>query len=93
MNKAYNYHPVTGKLWRALRTTTLLAGASLSSALMVNLPYASAAHAHGQGETSPSYVPTSDRWISLGTETQQDRKPVPASAIDGLEATPATPSR
>jgi len=60
---------------------------------MVNLPSASAAHAHNQGATSQSFVPASDRWISLGTEIRPEREPVPASAIDEIEATQPTRSR
>jgi hypothetical protein len=85
LNKCNHPRPMTGKLWRALRTTTLLAGAGFSSVLMVNLPSASAAHAHSQGGTSQSFVPASDRWINLGTEAREDREPIPASAIDALD--------
>ena len=94
MNKACNHHrTMTGTLWRAVRTATLLAGAGFSSVLMVNLPSASAAHAHNQGTASQSFVPASDRWISLGTEIRPERGPVPASAIDELDATQPTRSR
>ena len=91
MNKACNHHrTTTGTLWRAARTATLLAGAGFSSVLMVNLPSASAAHAHNQVATSQSFVPASDRWISLGTEMRAEREPIPASAIDELDATQPT---
>ena len=92
MNKACPHHRVmTGKLWRAVRTATLLAGASFSSVLMVNLPSQSAAHALGQAEAPQAFVPASDKWISLGTGAGEAREPVPASAIDELE--PTQPSR
>jgi Peptidase M15 len=92
MKKACTHHTVTtAKLWRALRTATLFAGATLASVLMVNLPAQSAAHAHGQGDTSVALVPTSGEWISLGIGAGETRVPVPASAIDELE--PAQPAR
>jgi hypothetical protein len=92
LNKACNHHRVmTGKLWRAVRTATLLAGATLSSVLMVNLPGPSAAYAHSQGEGSQPLVLASDKWISLGTGAGEAREPLPASAIDELE--PTQPSR
>jgi hypothetical protein len=86
MTKACNHHrAMTGRLWRAARAATLLAGATFSSVMMVNLPFASAALAHSQGEDSQSFVPASDKWISLGTATRQEREPLPASAIEQLE--------
>jgi Peptidase M15 len=92
LNKACTHHRVvTGKLGRAVHTATLLAGATFSSVLMVNLPSQSAAHALGQGEAPQAFVPASDKWISLGTGTGEAREPVPASAIDELE--PTQPSR
>jgi peptidase M15-like protein len=93
LNKCNHHRTMTRKLWRALRTTTLLAGAGFCSVLMVNLPSASAAHAHSQGGTSQSLVPASDRWINLGTETREKRQPVPASAIDALDEAQPTRSR
>jgi Peptidase M15 len=94
LNKACNHHrAMTGKLWRALRTTTLLAGAGLSSALMVNLPSAAAAHSPSQGATSQTFVPASASWIDLGTGARQEREPVPASAIAELDGAQPAHSR
>jgi Peptidase M15 len=92
LNKACTHHRVLiGKLWRVARTATLLAGATFSSVLMVNLPSQSAAHAHGQGETSQAFGPASDKWISLGTAAGETREVIPASAIDELEPTQPLP--
>lgn len=80
MKMACNQKTMSRGLWRALRTATLLAGAGFSSALMVNLPTASAA-----------FVPASDKWMTLGTGTTPERAPVPANAIEQLEPEQPTP--
>jgi hypothetical protein len=55
------------RLWTTARTLTLLAGAGFSSLLLVDVPAARAALTYGEGKAPLSYVPASDKWISLGT--------------------------
>lgn len=66
MKQAHNRRrTVLRKLWGGARTTALLLSAGLSSTLLVDLPTAAMASAHSQGQQS--YVPASDKWITLGT--------------------------
>ena len=74
--------PTSRRLWRAVRTAALLAGAGFTSVLMVNNPTASAA-----------FVPAFDKWITLGTGATPERSPIPGSAIEQLETERPTPER
>ncbi len=59
---------VDGRLWRAARTASLLAGAGLSCVLMVNLPTTLISQTNSQATAAQPIVKASDKWITLGTE-------------------------
>lgn len=83
MKKTYNQQStLPWALWGAARTAILLAGAGFSSVLMVNLPTATSASAHNLGKAASSYVPASNKWITLGTESAEGRGLVPGSAVE-----------
>ena len=55
---------VGARLWKAARTTTLVVGVGLAGVSMVTLPTALVSQPNSQAEAS--YVPASDKWITLG---------------------------
>jgi hypothetical protein len=56
---------VGSRLWKAVRTTTLVVGAGLAS---ITLPTALVSQTISQAEAS--YIPASDKWITLGGNTR-----------------------
>ena len=83
MKMGCNHQKATSaRRWRAVRTATLLAGAGVTSVLMVNPPTASAA-----------FVPASDKSIALGTGATPQPARLPASVIEQLETPQPTLER
>lgn len=79
LNQAINHPAVEartrGRLWRAARTTLLLAGGTFASILMVDLP-APAGSVGGGHAMAKSHVAASEKWIALGTARSK------ATAVD-----------
>jgi hypothetical protein len=83
LNTALNPPGTTARhLWPAARTSALLAAAGLASVSMVNLPNPS--WASTAIEPPASYVPASDKWITLGSGTAGERPPLPGGAVEQL---------
>ena len=97
MHTAYNRQTTSlRRVWAGTRTCALLTGAGLASLFLVELPTATVAHAYSQAK--PTYVPASDKWITLGTGPAHDfgpaaRSPVEQLSTPLLEKQQATPER
>lgn len=76
-------------LWRAARTSALIAGAGFASVLMVNLPTPSWASTAEQVSAS-SYVLAS---ITLGTGAAETRAPLPGTDSEELSLSEKQPTR
>jgi hypothetical protein len=85
LHTAYNRQGTNlRRLWAGTRSCALLTGAGLASLFLLELPTAAEAHAYSQAK--PTYVPASDKWITLGTGTTHELGPAARSPVEQLSA-------
>ena len=77
---------IDGRLWRAVRTASLLAGAGLSCALMVNLSTTLISQTNSHATAAQPIVKASDKWITLGTEPSDGQALPSTSPIERTAA-------
>jgi Peptidase M15 len=81
---------VGGRMWRAARTTCLLAVVGCAGIMLVDLPTALNAQTDRQVRAQP-IVKASDKWITLGTERSDSSalaRPTPTERPEGQQTRP-----